>query len=92
VRKLRLDFAPVASICAVMPLHPPPGHLDLIARLCLEAGRIMEDTSVELALVLPTNRDDRADRLERVHRAGFDIAALAAAAQALHRHCSTEAD
>jgi hypothetical protein len=74
-----------------MPPHAPPEYLDLITQLCLEAGRIMEDTSVELALVLPKNRDDRADRLERVHRAAVDIAALAAAAQALHRRYDDEA-
>ena len=58
---------------------------DLITHLWLEAGRIMEDSSVELALALPEQQQQRTERLERLHQAGTDIAALAAAAQALHR-------
>ena len=57
----------------------------LITHLCLEAGRFMVDTSVELALRLPGENKQQADRLDRVHRAGRDIVALAAAAQALQR-------
>jgi hypothetical protein len=68
-----------------MPADPPFSTSDLITHLCLEAGRIMEDSSVELALMHPDEQQQRTDRLERLHQAGTDIVALAAAAQALHR-------
>lgn len=58
---------------------------DLITHLGLEAGRIMEDRSVELALKLPDKKDVQSERLDRAHRAGRDIVALVAAAQALQR-------
>ena len=75
-----------------MPADPDFSARDLIIHLCLEAGRIMEDTSVELALTLPEEQQQRADRLERLHQAGTDIAALAATAQALHRRYCLASD
>ena len=72
----------------MVPPMPPEPHFqidDLIAQLCLEAGRVMEDASVELALTLPANRRRRTARLDRLSQAAADIVALAGAAQALHR-------
>lgn len=68
------------------PLHP---HHELIASLCLEAGRIMEDESPALALTLPASTKDIARRVANARQAGEDIAALAAAAQVLLRRGET---
>ena len=59
--------------------------LNVIAGLCLEAGRIMENGSPELALTLPESTKRIAQRLTAARQAGEDIAALAAAAQVLLR-------
>ena len=59
--------------------------LDLIQHLYLEAGRLMEDTSVELASTLSTEPDDRLACLDRLRQAADDIAALASAAEVLNR-------
>lgn len=83
--KLRLDFFAIRRMVRDMPTEPDFSTHDLVAYLCMEAGRIMEDTSVELALTLPEEQQQRTDRLDRLHQAGSDIVALAAAAQALHR-------
>lgn len=68
-----------------MPSDPPHEPLDLVAGLCLEAGRIMEDQSPSLALSLPASTKEVARRLGNAWQAGEDIAALAAAAQVLLR-------
>lgn len=83
--KLRLDFALKASMCTGMQLDPPHQHHKVIASLCLEAGRIMEDESTDLALTLPASAASIAVRLATARQAGEDIAALAAAAQVLLR-------
>ena len=72
-------------MCAPMPQLPPCPNQDLVAGLCLEAGGIMEDESVALALTLPTSATSIAKRLEAARTAGDDIAALIAAAQVLLR-------
>ena len=72
-------------MCGPMPQQPPCPNQDLVAALCLEAGRIMEDESVALALTLPTSSASIAQRLEAAREAGNDIAALIAAAQVLLR-------
>lgn len=59
--------------------------IDIIEHLCLEAGRMMEDASLELALGAPSARDEQTARLERLNQVAGDIAALAAAAEVLHR-------
>ena len=87
--KLHLDFARWPSMCTDMQLDPPHEHLDLIASLCLEAGRIMEDESPALALRLPASATLSAGRLTSALQAGEDIAALAAAAQVLLRRGET---
>ena len=77
-------------MCPHMPPRDPNReHLDLIASLCLEAGRIMEDESPALALRLPGSTTLTAERVERARQAGEDIAALAAAAQVLLRRGET---
>jgi hypothetical protein len=90
--KLRIDFHACLHMVRAMPGDFDFSARDLITHLCLEAGRIMEDTSVELALTLPEGQQQRADRLGRLHQAGTDIVALAAAAQALHRRYSLASD
>lgn len=70
---------------------PALGNSDLISRICLEAGRIMEDTSAELALSLPTSTMGVERRLETLRQASLDIAAYSAAADALHRRANDSA-
>lgn len=70
----------------MVPPMPPEPHFqidDLIAQMCLEAGRIMENASVELALTLPANRRQRTARLDRPSQAAADIVALTGAARSL---------
>lgn len=64
-------------------------YRDLIQHLCVEAGRIMEDESPELALNLPASQSAIATRLEAMSQAGSDIAALAAAAEVLLRRSTS---
>lgn len=68
-----------------MATDPAFSTNDLIQHLCLEAGRFMEDASVELAVSLPASPEERSPSLDRLQRVAADISALAAAAQALHR-------
>lgn len=71
---------------AVMPGEPPPDHsLDLIQDLFLEAGRIMEDTSADLALTLPPDLTEITARVDQLHQAATAILALAEAVHALVR-------
>ena len=70
--------------------HPPPDMRELIAHLCLEAGRIMEDTSCELALALPTDASAVDTLLRTVRVAADDIQDLIAAAQVLQRRRSDQ--
>lgn len=60
----------------------------LVQHLCLEAGRLMENTSVYLAHALPADRDERAARLMRMQRAAADISSLMNAAEALNRRAN----
>ena len=57
----------------------------LTLELLLEAGRIMENVSPELALHLPLERSLILERLTGAGQAGNDIAQLVAAAQVLQR-------
>lgn len=70
----------------------PPDLFELISQLCLEAGRIMEDTSTELATALLTDPAAIKDWLQGFCDAALDILALTAAAQALHRRCVSSCD
>jgi hypothetical protein len=60
-------------------------QIELIQALCLEAGRIMEDASPDLALALPSSRDLIAAQVDRLWGAADEIMALANAARALVR-------
>jgi hypothetical protein len=64
-----------------------PDWLQIIALLRLEAGRLMEDASVELALSLSRADRIRADRLRNDHEIAADIQTLLAAARVLDRRC-----
>jgi hypothetical protein len=61
------------------------GFAELVQRLWLEAGRIMEDESPALAMALPIDRARLAATLARARQAGEDIAALAATAEVIAR-------
>jgi len=89
MRKLDIDFRGAAGMVVGMAHDLATDVAYLIGQLCLEAGRIMEDDSIEQALILPLDATDRAQRLDRLHQSGRDIAALAAAAQVLHRRYHT---
>ena len=58
---------------------------ELIQSLCLEAGRIMEDASADLALALPDGSSQIAERVDQLYRAAEDILALASAARSVCR-------
>ena len=62
---------------------PTEPTFELIQGLCLEAGRIMEDASVELAMGLPIEPDQIAERIENLGKAADAVIALAQAARAL---------
>jgi hypothetical protein len=68
----------------------PSPEIDLAQWLCLEAGRLMEDASVELALAWPAASADRGLRISRLRQTSADIAALGAAAEILHRRSNTD--
>ena len=70
-------------MCTRMQPDLPHQHYALIASLCLEIGRIMEDESPTLALTLPDQTAMTAERLTSARQAGEDIATLASAAQVL---------
>ena len=59
----------------------------LTSELLLEAGRIMEDVSPDLALSLPLESGPILERVTSARQAGEDIAQLVAAAQVLQRRC-----
>lgn len=67
-----------------MSTDDPADH-ELIQRLCLEAGRIMEDASAELASCLPDEPKLAAAHVARLQRAAQDLCAVASAAAALLR-------
>jgi hypothetical protein len=68
-----------------MPHDTGSDFTDLVQRLCLEAGRIMEDESPALAMSLATDGHRLAAKLARARRAGEDIAALITAAEVIVR-------
>lgn len=60
----------------------------VVQHLCLEAGRLMENASVQLAHTLPTDPDERAAHLEQMLKAAADVCSLMNAAEALNRRVS----
>ena len=65
-----------------------PDLISLIQRLCVIAGTIMEDASVDAVSLISSDPAERARRLDQLARAASDIAVLAAAAAALNRRFS----
>lgn len=55
----------------------------LIQRLCVIAGTIMEDTSLDALSAVSSDAGERRDRLEHLVGAGTDVAALLKAAAIL---------
>lgn len=56
--------------------------------LCLQAGRLMENTSVHLAHALPADPDERIAHLQRIQETAADISSLMSAAQTLNRRAN----
>ena len=87
--KLRLDFVGVVGTCPDMVDDSHSEFAVLVQRLCLEAGRIMEDESPTLAMSLPRSGDGIAARMACIRKAGEDIAALIGAAEVIARRAGT---
>jgi hypothetical protein len=66
---------------------PEPDWIEIIMQLRLEAGRIMEDASIDLTRNLPAVEQARDVQLGKDCEAAGDIHALLAAARVLHRRC-----
>jgi hypothetical protein len=81
VQKLRLDFARGSRLHCGMEIGAQ--QTELIQRLLLEAGRIMEDASPELALKLPGDPAEVRKRIDQLATNASALSALAAAAHAL---------
>lgn len=85
--KLHIDLATKPSMVRAMAEHhddPDRHRRELIQLLILEAGRIMEDTSPLLAMVLPVDASDRTQRIEKFRRDPEKIAALTHCARLLN--------
>lgn len=67
-----------------LPEHTP----DLVQLLVREAGRILEDASLEFAMALPAASDDRTPRLTGLQNTCAVVSALMEAAVALDRQAS----
>lgn len=65
---------------------PTEINLDLIQQLCLEAGRIMEDVSAEMAIALPRSLEAVNTRVDQLCTAAEQITTLANAARSLIRY------
>lgn len=80
-KKLRVDFGNKSRLTGAMEIGQQ--RLDLIQGLLLEAGRIMEDGSSELALTLPDSPGDVTARVRQLANDATTLAALAKAAEVL---------
>jgi uncharacterized protein YgfB (UPF0149 family) len=65
--------------------YPIPNTRSIIAHLCNEVSRIMEDAGFELVHALPEDEDLLSQRLTSARSAASDSLALLAAAYVLHR-------
>ena len=72
-------------MCVAMAEPSDSGVTQVIELLLLEAGRIMEDASVDLALALPVEPQLLHNRIANLAAAAAEISSLAAAAQTLLR-------
>lgn len=84
-QKLVLDFVARPHMCVAMAEPSDSGVTQVIELLLLEAGRIMEDASVDLALALPVEPQLLHNRIANLAAAAAEISSLAAAAQTLLR-------
>ncbi len=84
LRRTRRHGGGMCENCDIEPAR------ELIQGLLLEAGRLMEDESPELAMILPREPALIAARVDRLHRVATDMLALAVAAQALARSIGDE--
>lgn len=62
-----------------------PDNVALIQRLCVIAGTIMEDSSLDALSTVSVDPDQRRERLRYLVRAGTDVAVLLDAASILER-------
>lgn len=62
---------------------------DLVQRLCVQAGMIMEDASASAVSTLPSDSKLRRRRIQLLKAAGADIALLLGAAEVLERRSAT---
>jgi hypothetical protein len=67
--------------------QPSADWRTIIALLCLEAGRTMENSAQELAMCLPAESAAIETRLRIARGATDNIQSLLAAARVLHRRC-----
>jgi len=65
-------------------------QLELIERLCLEAGRITENVSPYLAMAIPEGEVELVTHLDRLAQAADDLTAISRAAKALQRRRVTD--
>ena len=65
------------------------GPHEIIDRLCLLAGMIMEDVSLHAISKAAGNDGERRKRLASLKQAGADIGALLAAAEVVERYSRT---
>ncbi len=72
-------------------LMAPETSPALVEILCLEAGRLMENMSVQLAHALHADLHDQAVHLLRMQEAAADISSPMDAAEELNR-CANETD
>lgn len=59
-----------------------------VQHLCLEAGRLVENASVQLAHALPADPDERVAHLLQLQQTAADISSLMSAAEALNRRAN----
>jgi len=78
--KLRVDLRPFMALRPAMDSDTT----DLIARLGVRIGMIMEDTSVIALSLTSAPADDMADMQTQLAAAGEDISILALAMHSLH--------
>jgi hypothetical protein len=68
-----------------MPDNRDDAVADLVQQLCVRAGVLMEDFSVDAVSILPRASSDGEAMLVRLKSATSDMAALVAAAEVLER-------
>ena len=88
VPKLRVDFLAVSPLPCATEGVPMVGDIttgDIIQSLCVTAGTIMEDASVDAVSTQPKEASTRSDRVRALAVAGHEIYFLLAAAEIMAR-------